>query len=58
MRVRAEKILRDWGTPNYPYPAREQARYMADNMQICSCYMCGNPRRQFGIKTVQERRND
>lgn len=24
----------------------------------CSCYMCGNPRKWFGERTVQERRHD
>jgi len=23
----------------------------------CSCWMCGNPRRHFGERTVQEKRN-
>jgi hypothetical protein len=22
----------------------------------CSCWMCGNPRKWFGLKTIQERR--
>lgn len=30
----------------------------ANNRQICSCYMCGNPRRYFGLKTMQELRRD
>ncbi len=24
----------------------------------CSCYMCGNPRKHFKEKTIQERRHD
>lgn len=56
MRRRAERIMKDWGSSNRPFPAREQALYMADNMQICSCYMCGNPRRHLGGRTMQERR--
>ena len=24
--------------------------------QLCSCFMCGNPRRYFGEPTLQERR--
>lgn len=24
----------------------------------CSCYMCGNPRRHWNIKTIAERRRD
>lgn len=29
-----------------------------DTPKRCSCLFCGNPRRHFGIKTVQERRAD
>jgi len=35
--------------------ARE-ARRFRDNMQACSCDMCGNPRRRWGKRTLQERR--
>jgi len=28
----------------------------ADNLAICSCEMCGNPRRHFKELTVQERK--
>lgn len=27
-----------------------------DTPTPCSCWMCGNPRRHFGEKTIQERR--
>jgi len=56
MRRRAEKIMIGWGSSNHPYPAKEFAKHMADNMQICSCYCCGNPRKYFDELTVQERR--
>ena len=36
--------------------AMEFARKNADHLQKCSCAGCGNPRRHFGIRTVQERR--
>jgi len=26
--------------------------------KLCSCWMCGNPRKYFNEKTVQEKRND
>ena len=26
----------------------------ADNLVTCSCYMCGNPRKWFGLQTFQE----
>lgn len=28
----------------------------ASHGKLCSCYMCGNPRRHFGALTMQERR--
>lgn len=56
MRARAEKIMRDWGIFGQPYPAKEFARYMADNMKVCSNYCCGNPRKHFGELTIQERK--
>lgn len=28
----------------------------AETPKPCSCFMCGNPRKWFGEKTVQERR--
>ena len=29
---------------------------MANNRKLCSCEMCGNPRRYYGEKTIQERK--
>jgi len=29
---------------------------IAGSRQLCSCWMCGNPRKWLGEKTVQERR--
>jgi hypothetical protein len=31
-------------------------RYVNHGLAICSCTMCGNPRRHFGEPTLQERR--
>ena len=56
MRARAARIMKDWGSPNHPYPVKEFVGYMADNMAVCSNYCCGNPRRHFGELTVQERK--
>jgi len=39
--------------------AAYRARYVGKNAGTphpCSCPMCGNPRRHFGERTVQERR--
>jgi sensor c-di-GMP phosphodiesterase-like protein len=30
--------------------------YLAKNNTVCSCWMCGNPRKYFGEVTVQERK--
>nr|WP_322261277.1 hypothetical protein [Brucella pseudintermedia] len=37
------------------YPHDKKAR-AAEYLAVCSCAMCGNPRRYFGEKTIQERR--
>lgn len=36
----------------------EHVRRMAENRHPCSCHMCGNPRKHFKKKTIQERRMD
>lgn len=33
-------------------------RQMAETRKPCSCHMCGNPRRMFKEKTIQEKRFD
>jgi len=30
--------------------------YLAKNNTVCSCWMCGNPKKYFGEVTVQERK--
>jgi hypothetical protein len=50
MKAKARKVARTrWG---YSDPNRtvKQADYLA----VCSCCMCGNPRRHFGSRTLQE----
>lgn len=40
------------------YPHDTQAKN-ANHLAVCSCFMCGNPRRYFkNEKTMQERRAD
>lgn len=34
----------------------QHQRKLAENRKPCSCYMCGNPRRMFKEKTIQEKR--
>lgn len=35
---------------------RIHGTFNGDNLAVCSCYMCGNPRRFFGDATMQENR--
>lgn len=37
------------------YP-RDEAAKCANHLQTCSCYACGNPRKHFNEKTLQEQR--
>lgn len=37
----------------YPHDA---AAKCANHLQTCSCYACGNPRKHFNEKTLQEQR--
>ena len=30
----------------------------AHSPKLCSCWMCGNPRKYFNEMTIQEKRND
>lgn len=34
-----------------------QVLLRAENFAVCSCWMCGNPRRYGNARTVQERRS-
>jgi len=38
------------------YPHDDKAR-AANHMKVCSCWMCGNPRK-YGEKPIAERRAD
>ena len=31
--------------------------YLAKNNTVCSCWMCGNPRKYFGEITIQEKKS-
>ncbi|MCY4614657.1 MAG: hypothetical protein OXB94_13695 [Nitrospira sp.] len=37
------------------YPHDGQAK-SADHLAVCSCWMCGNPRKWYGEPTIQERK--
>ena len=32
------------------------AHILANHGKVCSCYMCGNPRKHWNEKTIQERK--
>lgn len=55
MRERAKRHLMSWAFFSRE-DAIKQVRYMADNMKMCSGPCCGNPRKWFGEKTIQERK--
>ena len=40
------------------YPWAKAPQKLADNLAVCSCWMCGNPRRWWYELTMQERRQD
>lgn len=54
MKKRARAVLSRW------HPSLDPAIVgsFADNLQKCSCVMCGNPRRFYGKKTREEMRSD
>lgn len=38
--------------------ALKQEHHLRDTTKPCSCPMCGNPRKFFGEKTIQERKHE
>jgi len=67
MKKRARKIHSDWYRGKKEsqcehsyntYYSDWDPEYSADNLKLCSCYMCGNPRRYFGQRTRQELKSD
>lgn len=40
----------------YHWKTPEEARKLANHLCMCSCHMCGNPRRYWGTLTIQERK--
>jgi len=49
------RTLRHYFTEGHSFPARRVGMY-SKTPKICSCFMCGNPRRFHGELTIQERR--
>ena len=55
MMARARRILATGIGPTDP-EFEDRVRRSYDNLSVCSCWMCGNPRKWRGLPTVQERR--
>lgn len=59
MKIKAERISRNYIYSFYSEKNKEQTkrqfRMNADNLKICSCYMCGNPRKYFKEIKKQEK---
>lgn len=36
----------------------KESSHYRDTTKLCSCAMCGNPRKFFGDRTIQEKRNE
>ena len=51
MKQRARKVAKIWGG----VPLNHLDKH-ADHLAMCSCEMCGNPRRHHGERTIQELR--
>jgi hypothetical protein len=47
-----QKMNQCWST------TERNAGVFANHGKVCSCWMCGNPRRKLGLLTMQERRAD
>jgi len=60
MKRKARNIVRDKWFISGDRDRREESQDMmahnCDNLAMCSCFDCGNPRRKRGEKTLQERR--
>lgn len=46
MKAKARRVYPDW----------PKAAWYADTLHACSSFCCGNPRKWFKQKTIQERR--
>lgn len=58
-RIRDKNRMKARAVANYKsngYSNAFRAAKHADYMAVCSCDMCGNPRRHFGKRTLQEQR--
>jgi hypothetical protein len=60
MRQKAFRVVKLWSLPHDPIKEYhwQNALRCADNLKICSCWMCRNPRRAFGEPTRREALDD
>ena len=58
IKSKTKQILERWHGwwINEEVSASEIGRCASVHCKGCSCFMCGNPRRHFNEKTIQERR--
>ncbi|WP_152389715.1 hypothetical protein [Azotobacter salinestris] len=54
-RIKARFYRKQHGYERWPTDKRH-AGLFAHHGKVCSCWMCGNPRRYWGELTMQERR--
>ena len=55
MKAKARKIHWMWQLlPTTGWKIQSRVHYYADHLKMCSCYMCGNPRKWWKTKTRQE----
>lgn len=56
MKERARRIQAHWWNTTHTNPELDESSgRLANNLKCCSCYMCGNPRKWWKEKTLQER---
>ena len=60
MKARARRVQAEWWDTHHTDPELdESSSKLANNLKICSCYMCGNPRKwRRNEKTFQEIKAD
>ncbi len=47
---------KSYGREGLSRMSEKQLGQVVQHPQVCSCPMCGNPRKHFGERTIQERR--
>jgi hypothetical protein len=55
IKKKTAKILKE---NNFPVNPKSIGTTAAVHSAFCSCFMCGNPRKYFDEKTMQEKKSD